>query len=145
MSHKMYVRFYALVIKSFEFARELDEKSVPLKEVTMSNCVALKGSDTSYESAEIEPVFTRQEVSKECRAKTIDILLELPSFIASVELLGRVPGSSSERGGYEWYCPYHGFSMGFPKSIVLVENSPVPCRLIVRLINVDSSSKKFDE
>ena len=84
-------------------------------------------------------------MSKKSGTKTIDILLEFPSFIASIELLSRVSGHPSKRGRYERYRPHHSFTVCFPECVVLVEYGPVPCRPVVRLIYVDPTSEEFDE
>ena len=84
-------------------------------------------------------------MSKQCGTQTVDVLLEFPSFVASIKLLGRVSGCSSKRGQYKWYHPHHSSAVSFPEHVILVEYSPVPCCLIIWLICIDPTSKEFDE
>ena len=126
LSNKMYARFHALVIKTFKLACEVSEKIVPSNEIAVGNRMALKNTDTSYEFAEIQPIFPWQQMLKKSGTKTIDVLLEFPCFITSIEFLSGVSRRPSERGQYEQNCPHHDFSMRFPESIVLVEDCPVP-------------------
>ena len=64
LSDKMQARLHALIVKVFKLLRELDEETVAYKEVTVPDSVALKDPDTSHELAEVQPILTRQEVSK---------------------------------------------------------------------------------
>ena len=82
--HKVYLHFHALVLQVFKLACKGQEKFVPANQIVVGDSVTLKNSHTSDEFAEIQPIFPRQEVSKESRTQTIDVLLKFPSFIASI-------------------------------------------------------------
>ena len=38
-------------------------------------------------------------MSKQCGTQTVDVLLEFPSFVASIKLLGRVSGALPKEDG----------------------------------------------
>ena len=120
---------------------ECHEKPVAPDKISIDNGMALEESDAGNKLAKVEPVLLRQYQSKKSRTKAVHILLEFPSLVSSIQTLCRVLRRSSKRQWQEWHSSHHGFTVCFPKGVVLMEYSSVPSSFVVWMVNIKLTGK----
>src|SRR6266852_4371921 len=103
-----------LVVEFLEFFCKLAEQLVSPLEIVWINNPLLQDPNTRYIFTIVHPVFFGENVSKETRPKSEKINLKLPSFVARIDLLSRVPRRVTKGGGEVQSCQRNSLTMSRP-------------------------------
>src|ERR1700733_6876812 len=88
-----------LVVEFLEFFCKLAEELVSPLEIIWVDNPLLQDLNARDIFTEICPVFVRENMPEESRAKSEKINLKLPGFVSGIDLLSRIPRCTTKGGG----------------------------------------------